>query len=78
MGKYLRQHVRPLRIMASVLECKHKDGGGEGDSWITTYNEEHFNISMASDEDGPSTAFTSTRADWRKLPFFYVTVEYYK
>lgn len=36
-----------------------------------------FNISMRSDED-TSTIVTATRADWHKLPFFYVTVKHYK
>jgi len=36
-----------------------------------------FNISMTSDEETPSIVTTS-RADWHKLPFFYVTVQFYK
>jgi hypothetical protein len=115
-GDYLAKlQKKPAHL--EFVECNHKDGGGEGESWLTKYkvkgvyalqvesylvqnfhmkrlkksccawdgpdvfysrSGEHFNIGMASDEDGPSTAFTATRADWRKLPFFYVTVEYYK
>ncbi len=50
----------------------------DGPAVFYSHNGDHFNIGMSSDEDGPSTAYTATRADWPKLPFFYATVEYYK
>jgi len=36
-----------------------------------------FDISMTSDED-TSTTVTSTRADWSRIRFFYITVKHYK
>ena len=35
-GDYLAKlQKKPLHL--EFVECKHKDGGGESDSWITTY-----------------------------------------
>lgn len=36
----------------------------------------HYEITMTSDEDS-STAVTTARSDWRKLPYFHVMVQYY-
>lgn len=38
--------------------------------------DEHYEITMTSDEDS-SSVVTTARSDWGKLPYFHVTVQYY-
>lgn len=48
----------------------------DGPATDYTQADGRYEINMVSDEDS-SSVVTTRRSDWRKLPYFHVTVQYY-
>lgn len=67
--KYLIQNFHLPRLRKSCCQWDGKPGYYKGGKY------QWYEVRMGAEEGDNAKAFAATRAEWRKIPYFYVNVE---